>query len=248
MMYCPSCQTQVVASADVCPSCGWRFNTSSGKPGTAIVRPAMRPKIQCEVEIAWLNDRSGSGENWKVGAPLTAETISSQVGNKARSQKWWVYSHSDEELGELPILHTDGGSPEQAIEDIKKISYGGGGDPPETHLSAIENALDNIPWTLDPARARGAIIAYVNADSKPAMSGRTPAEIGQRIKDKGILLYLICEPTPSLKELVDAAEGIMFKISNSPDPAELQKIGSKLSMSIAATLACGGTVPMTVPA
>lgn len=248
MMYCPSCQTQIDLSTDVCPSCGWKFNMSAGKPGSSIVRPATRPKIQCEVEIAWLNDRTGSGEAWKDGAPLTAQTIADLVNAKVRSQKWWVWTHGDEELGEMPILHTDGGTPEQANEDIKNINYGGGGDPPETHLSAIENALDNVPWDSDPSRTRGAIIAYINADSKPAKSGRSAAEIGQRIKDKGILLYLVCEPTPLLQELLSAAEGLIFQINNAPELSELQQIAGQLSASIVATVASGGTVPMTVPA
>lgn len=248
MTYCPSCQTEVDTSVDVCPSCGWRFNTTGAKPGPTLVRAATRPKIQTEVEVAWLHDRSASGSAWAAGAPVTAKIIADEVGAKARSQKWWVRSHSDEELGEMPVLHTDGGTPDQAVEDIKNIPHSGGGDPPETHLSAIEEALDAIPWTMDPTRARGALIAYINADSKPAKSGNSAAEIGRRIKDKGILLYLICEPTPTLQELATAAEGLVFQISNTPSPDELRQIGSQLSASIVATVASGGTVPMTVPA
>ena len=246
MNYCPSCQTQVNDSMDVCPSCGYKLIPSNENHSPTIVRPATRPKIQCEVEIAWLHDRTGSGEKWKEGATKTAKNIGDQVGVKARSQKWYVISHGDEDFKEIPILHTDGGTLEQAIKDIDMIVQNGGGDPKETHLSAIENALDTIPWTCDPTRARGAIIAYINADTKPAKSGHTATEIGKRIKDMGLLLYLICEPTPTLQELVDAAEGLMFQITNNPDPAELQKIAMQLSASIVASVASGSTVPMTI--
>lgn len=248
MLYCPSCQTQVGDSVAVCPSCGWRFNTSAGKLGPSIVRPATRPKIQCEVDIATTVDRTGSSERFQAGIPLTYETIVSQVKAKARSVRCWLASHGDLDEGQQFIIHTDAGTPEQAVEDIKKITYGGGGDPPEHHLDAIEALLGRVPWTADPNRARGAILAFMTADTKPAKSGLSAAAIGKQIRDKGILLYLVCEPTPTLHELASAAEGLMFQISNSPNSVELQKIASQLAASIVATVAAGGTVPMTVPA
>lgn len=247
MMYCPSCQSQVDVSTDVCPSCGWKFNTSASKPGPLIVRPAARPKIQCEVDLAASIDRTGSSERFQTGIPLTYEMIVLQVQAKARKVKCWVASHGDLDEGQDFIIHTDAGTPEQAIEDIKKISYGGGGDPPEHHLDAIESLLNRVPWTADLSRARGAILAFMTADSKPAKSGISAADLGKQIKDKGILLYLVCEPTPTLQELASAAEGLVFQISNNPDPAEMQKIAAQLAASIVATVASGGTVPMAVP-
>ena len=248
MMYCPSCQTQVNPSVDVCPSCGWRFNTSIGKPGPSIVRPATRPKIQCEVDLAVTIDRTGSSERFQTGIPLTYEMIVNQVKAKAREVKCWVGSHGDLDEGQDFVIHTDAGTPEQAIDDVKKISYGGGGDPAEHHLDAIEELFNRIPWTSDPSRARGAILAFMTADTKPTKSGISATELGKLIKDNGILLYLVCEPTPTLENLASAAEGMIFQISNNPDPVEMQKIAAQLAASIVATLATGGTVPMTVPA
>lgn len=248
MQNCPSCQAQVNASDDVCPSCGWKFNTSSGKPGSSIVRPAARPKIQCEVDLAATVDRTGSSERFQTGIPQTYEMIVSQVKAKAREVKCWLGSHGDIDEGQDFIIHTDAGTPEQAVEDIKKISYGGGGDPPEHHLDAMEELLNRVPWIADPSRARGAILAFMTADTKPTKSGISAAELGKQIKDKGILLYLVCEPTPTLQELASAAEGLVFQISNNPDPVEMQKIAAQLAASIVATVASGGTVPMTVPA
>lgn len=247
-MKCPSCQLQIEASADVCPSCGWRFNTGGGKPGPSLVRPAARPKIQCEVQLAATVDRTGSSEPFQVGIPMTFEMIVNQVAAKARSVKCWLASHGDLDEGQEFVVHTDGGSPDQAIEDIKKIVYGAGGDPPEHHLDAVESLLNKVPWTANPARARGAILAFTTADSKPARSGISARDLGAEIRRHGILLYLVCEPTPTLHDLVKSAEGLMFRITNSPDPSELQRIAAQLAASIVATVASGGTVPMTVPA
>lgn len=248
MLNCPSCQTQINTSGDICPSCGWRFNVSIGKAGPSIVRPAARPKIQCEVDIAVTVDRTGSSERFRAGIPQTYEMIVSQVKAKARETKCWLASHGDLDEGQDFIIHTDSGNPKQAIADIKKISYGGGGDPEEHHLDAIETLFNRVPWTADLSRARGAILAFMTADTKPAKSGISAAALGKQIKDKGILLYLVCEPTLTLQELASAADGLIFQISNNPDPTEMQKIAAQLAASIVATVAGGGTVPMTIPA
>ena len=71
-------------------------------------------------------------------------------------------------------------------------------------------------------------------------------EIGEEINKKSLLLYLVCEPTPSLHELCNTAGGLMFQITNSPHPAEMQMIASRVSASIVATMARGGTVPINV--
>jgi hypothetical protein len=245
MKNCPSCQTQVDASVDVCPSCSWRFNAPGLKAGLSIAPPAKRPKIQCEVDLATTVDRTGSSQQFQSGIPQTYELILSQVKAKARNVKCWLASHGDLDEGQDFIIHTDAGTPEQAIEDVKKIAYGGGGDPPEHHLDAIEAILNRVPWTADPSRARGAILAFMTADTKPAKSGIRAAELGNRIKDKGLLLYLVCEPTPTLQELADAASGLMFRISNNPDPAEMQRIAGQLAASIVASVQRGSTVPLT---
>ncbi|MBN1516001.1 hypothetical protein JXA32_05485 [Candidatus Sumerlaeota bacterium] len=209
-----------------------------------LFNPASRPKIQCEVDLAVTVDRTGSSERFQSGIGAAYEIIASQVAAKARDVKCWVQTHGDLDEGQEIIMHTDAGTPEQAIDDIKKISYGGGGDPPEHHLDAIESLLDRVPWTADPSRARGAIVAFMTADTKPAKSGVSAGDLGMLIKDKGILLYLICEPTPMLQELADLAEGLVFQISNDPDPDELQRIAEQLAASIVVTVSSGGTVPM----
>ncbi len=248
MKSCPSCQSVIDAAADVCPSCGWKFNTLTGRPGPSLVRPATRPKIQCEVDLAATIDRTGSSQRFQTGIPQTYETIISQVRAKARSVKCWVASHGDLDEGQDVVFHCDGGTPDQAIEDVNKIVYGGGGDPPEHHLDAIEALLNRVPWTADPTRARGAILAFMTADTKPAKSGISAKDLGKQIAARGLLLYLVCEPTPALHDLASAAQSLVFQITNNPDATELQRVASQLAASIVATVATGGTVPMTVPA
>jgi hypothetical protein len=58
---------------------------------------------------------------------------------------------------------------------------------------------------------------------------------------------LVCEPTPQLDELCKAAAGLMFRITNDPEPAEMQKIAAQMAASVVQTVASGGTVPLTVP-
>src|SRR5205823_6609739 len=123
------------------------------------------------IDLGITVDRTGSSERFRTGIPLTFETIVTQVAAKARSVRCWVQSHGDLDLNEQIILHTDGGAPDQAIADIKHVTYGGGGDPPEHHLDAIEHLVSTVPWTADPARARGAILGFMTADTKPTRSG-----------------------------------------------------------------------------
>jgi len=242
--FCPSCQSATDPAASHCSQCGWKFN-GAGVAATSLIRPAVRPKIQAEIDLGITTDRTGSSEPFQVGIPRTAEVILKQVASRARAIRCWVQSHGDLDEGQGFLLHTDGGSPDQAIADLKKIPYGGGGDPPEHHLDAIENLLRTVPWTADPAHARGAIVAFMTADTKPTRSGITARQLGEEVRRRGLLLYLVCEPTPTLHDLCTAAGGLMFQISNSPDPAELQKIASQLAASIVVSVAHGSTVPMT---
>jgi hypothetical protein len=244
---CPSCKASVVDNADSCKVCGWQFKASVGKSRVSIVRPAVRPKIPCEVQIAIDVDRTGSSEAFKSGIPNTVDGLVSSVVAKARDVTVWVQTHGDLDEGQDTVLLVDGGTPEDAKKAVEGVFYGGGGDAPENHLDSIECLANTVPWIADPRKARGAIVALMTADSKPARSGKTASQIGEEIKKRGILLYLVCEETPTLRELCDAAGGWMFKISNSPDPKELQSIASKVAASITQVAGAGATVPLTAP-
>lgn len=246
MRYCPTCQKEMNGATDLCPDCGHRFVGATGNREFSIVKPAVRPKIQCDVELGVTVDRTGSSTEFAGGIPATVEIILRQVASKARHVTCYVQSHGDLDELEDFVLHTDGGTCEQAIHDIRGIHYCGGGDPEESHLDALENLLNTIPWTADPARARGAILGFMTDDTKPARSGNSARAVGAEIKSRGLLLYLVCEPTPTLHDLVEGASGLMFQISNSPDPADLQQIAGSLAASIVASVASGSTVPMNI--
>jgi len=240
---CPSCQASVKKNDDTCKVCGWSFKDSPQKTN-AVVRPAARPKIQADIEVAFAIDRTGSSKQFATGIPVTAELILKQLEARARKVTCRVQTHGDQEEGQMPILVIEDATVDQTIEEIKKITYEGGGDPAEHHLDGIEHLLNTTPWSLDPSQSRGAILAFLTADSKPATSGASADEIGQKIKDQGILLYLVCQPTKSLQELVDAADGLLFEITNKPDPDDLQRIAGQLATSIVSTVGSGATAPL----
>lgn len=211
------------------------------------MRPAVRPKIPCEVQIAITDDRTGSSEAFKTGIPITVEGILNPVVAKAREVKVWLQTHGDLDEGQDMVLLVDGGTADDAERAVKGVVYEGGGDAPEHHLDAVERLANTVPWIADPRKARGAIVALLTADSKPARSGKSARQIGEEIRTRGVLLYLVCEETPTLRELSDAAGGWIFKISNSPDPKELQSIASKVAASITQVAGSGATVPLTAP-
>jgi hypothetical protein len=245
-MICPSCRTKIRnVNDEICSECGAKIiRDTEMVPVPSFVRPAVRPKIQCEVDIATSVDRTGSSKEFETGIPLTFETIVRQVAAKAREVRCWLGSHGDLDLDEQFVLHTDGGTVDQAVFDIRTISYGGGGDPPEHHLDAVETLLERVPWNGNLSKARGAILLFATADTKPAQSGNSAQAIGKKIRDRGILLYLVCQPTPTLNELAEAAGGMTFEISNNPDSKSLQKIAAALSASIVASVTTRATTPM----
>jgi hypothetical protein len=242
---CPSCQQSVPASSTTCPNCGWAFNSQGSLARPSFVQPLPPRKIPVQVDLGVTVDRTGSSAQFRTGIPVTLETVLKQVEGKAKSVQCWLQSHGDLDLNEQIVLHTDGGTVDQAIADIKQVTYGGGGDPPEHHLDAIEHLLSTVPWTADPRRTRSVVVAFMTADTKPARSGMTASQLGEMIKQRGVLLILVCEPTPTLYELKNAAGGIMFAISNAPDPNDLQRIAAQIAASITGGFGQGGTTPMT---
>jgi hypothetical protein len=240
---CPYCQSFVEDSAACCSACGSNLQRA---PQMSVVRPAGRPKMQSDVELSLLVDRTGSSHRFSRGIVNSVPIITEQIERKARKLTVWLQSHGDEDYGQFPVLLTNGGTAEQALRDLRTIVFEGGGDEEEHHLSAIENMANSVPWTADPKKARGALLAFMTADSKPAGSGQSARELGESLRNRGLLLYLICEATPQFRELCEGAGGLMFPISNDPDPKEMQKIAGQLSASIVQTIATGGTVPLVV--
>lgn len=240
---CQFCQSPVDHTASSCSACGSNFHSA---PQMSVIRPAGRPKMQVEVELAITVDRTGSSLRFAQGIGKSVPIITSQIEGKARKLTVWLQSHGDEDYGQSPVLLTNGGTADQASQDLSKIVFDGGGDAEEHHLSAIEELANSVPWNADPKNARGALLAFMTADSKPAGSGQSARELGESLRSRGLLLYLICEETPQFRELCKGAGGLMFPISNDPDPKEMQKIAGQLSASIVQTIATGGTVPLVI--
>lgn len=243
-MICKSCGGVITdVTQTKCPNCGQQLQPAEDA-GRVINRTLARPRISAELDFATTVDRTGSSQAFQEGIPLAYEKIVRGIEQQIRDVKLHLFSHGDLDYGEETILLTDGGTTEQAISDIKSINFGGGGDSTETHLSAIEHVMNNVPWRNRPNRSRSALLAFLTDDSKPCRSGLTPWQLGEELKKRNILLYLICQPTPTLSELVDAAGGLMFAISNSPDPKELEQIASQLTASIHAATSTSTTKPL----
>ncbi len=252
---CPSCQSVFTGTAPpTCAKCGATLTPGTTRgagaslPRTALptFRPAARPKLPVEVTLGIEIDRTGSSAAYSAGIGTSCEMLLGALTAKAKGVTVFVGTHGDLECGEDPVLHTAGGTPEQALADIRAISFGGGGDAPETHLDGIEHFLETVPWPMDSSRTRSALVCFLTDETKPTRSGRSAAEIGAAVQAKGLLFYAVCETTPTIAELIRSAHGLHIPISNTPDRAELQRAAAAVGASIVATLGAGGTVPMAV--
>ncbi len=257
--YCPSCQDRVVKNADgTCPTCGWTFSSarsnaaSAGATGVTVhpiaLRAPTRPKIPVDLHVAFVVDRTGSSERFKRGIPKTAEIILTQAQLRVRSLHVSLQSHGDRDCDEHEVLHVERGDAETALNEIRRLVFAGGGDDEETHLDAIQQAVETLPWSTESPRSRGAIVAILNAESKPLTSGLSISELAQQIKRCGLLVYLVCQPTDRLRELAVASGGLMFEISNTPAPERLAQIAAQLGASIVQSVARGDTVAMPISA
>lgn len=231
---------------------GGAISESSGQTSLAPVPMIVQPvrqvaKIQPEVHIGFAIDRTGSSEPFARGIRRSVELILKPIEVKARVLRVHQLTYGDEDYGEQPILITDNGTVEQALTDNAGIVFAGGGDAPEHHLSGIHELVKIMGRLGDPRKSRGAIIACMTSETKPDREGMTPQSLGEKLKEYGLLFYAICEPYPFAEELAQAAGGLMFPITNEPDPAQMQRISAQLSASILATIAAGATRPLTVP-
>ncbi|MCD4656523.1 MAG: hypothetical protein K8S87_03155 [Planctomycetes bacterium] len=177
-------------------------------------------------------DRTGSSELFQRGIHSACKHVFEEIEPEYDKIRCFMQSHGDLDNNEEIILHTDGGTTQQTLDDIQQISFEGGGDPHETHLDGIENLLRIVPWVTNPANSRSAMIVFLTSDTKPAKSGASAKEIGAEIAESGITLYMICELTPTSKHLCDAAGGFMFPISRNPDPELIARISKRIGAHI----------------
>ena len=239
---CPSCQTLFDRSAGECSNCGHRVKETvlANTFREGVIRPKIMQPVQFTTEV----DATGSSGPFAKGVALSLEIILNELAKKVADITTWVQIHRDEDDGDMPQLLTNGGTVRDAISDIGRIKYHRGGDNPETHLSGIEDLFNRVPWE---SRATGVMLVFTTDETKPARSGKSPRELAEAIRNKGVLFYMISEPTPKLNELVEAADGMMFQISNSPSEGEMKAIAAQVGASVTHTIATGATVPLQAP-
>lgn len=243
-VYCQSCGSSLVDLHDgVCLDCGY---ASTGTQLVSTIPTLPKRKIPVRVEVGLAVDRTPSSEAFSDSILVMPAQILTGVSQKAAEVLCWLQTHGDLESGDLEILHTDGGDPKQVVENLLTIEFAGGGRPRETHLDALCRLANLIPFTSNPRVARGVIIGFMTDDSKSLRDGRKPELLGEEFVKRGLLTYLVCEPRDRLMRFADAAQAMVIPITKNPDQAMVKDIVAKVSASIAATLATGGTVPLDI--
>jgi hypothetical protein len=246
---CTTCRKQVLVNPDgSCPSCGSKPATSISPSIAApfTVRPAARPRVAPAVDLAFVIDRTGSSLDFQRGIQETVRVVLDQVAGRAREVRTFVGTYGDHDYGEDEVLLLEGGSATEALDEVGKIVFGGGGDAEEHHLDGIRWIASIVPWTADPRISRGALVALTNAGTKPDTSGKSPREIGRTLSDRGVLFYLVGQLDPRMTELVEAAQGLFLEISNDPDKDELRRIADIIGASISASVSASTTRPVPV--
>lgn len=203
---------------------------------------SMRPAGAATIEIGVLVDATGSSAAFSSGVPLAARLILSEVERQVGGISAFVQTHGDEDYGEYPSVVCQQADAHEASHAVATITYLGGGDAKETHLSAFEAAFR---WfTKQRGDCRRVMIAFVNADTKPARSQRTPEEIGLEARRLGLLIYLICEPTCSLNAFAEAARGMVVPISNNPSEELMLSIARRIAGSVTHSVSVRSLTPI----
>ena len=144
-----------------------------------------------------------------------------------------VYRCGDQECDEPVVTLLEDGAPSDAIAAVRRMTFGGGGDAPETHLLNFADILNVI--TPAGPHERNAFVAITTDESKP-LADRSPAELGAEFRTRGILVCVVGQRCALLKEFVEAAEGFYFELSNEPPADELAQVAAKVAASITASL------------
>ena len=140
--FCPICQQPAGdPAAKKCDNCGAPLDAAAAVHSVA--GSVRRNKIAVRLDLAVTNDRTGSSKQFETGIPNMFEMILKHITPKAQELRLWLQTHGDKDEGQHEVLLTDAGTPEQALQDLRGVTYGGGGAPPENHLDAIEHLMNH---------------------------------------------------------------------------------------------------------
>jgi len=242
---CPSCSSAIdITKNAVCPSCGFQLCTGLVP---VIVQPVRRvQKLPASVLLALLIDITGSTGRFSEGVFQAVKMILDFHAPKIREMRVFLHTAGDLDYGQECTLVGNGVTAPEATTAVERLSFGGGGDEPETHLDSVQTVLNTTPWELD-RHWRNVLILFLTADSKPARSAVTARQLGEALRGRGIQLYVVAEDYPFARELSEAACGLFFSITNDPEPAQMQQIAVGISQTLLLTVASPATKPMTVP-
>lgn len=242
--------TEVVDNAAENGSLAPLYQQQSGTPdggGELVLRPVrVHGKRPGSAKIVIDIDRTDSTRNFSAAVPVIVGYALRSLETTIAKLNIDLLTHGDEECNEKPVQMVQSGNVDQVVEAIAGIKYGGGFDAEETHAEQLQRILDLTHWGMQMLHCRNIVIGLLTADTKPLRSGKPMRQLGAEYRTKGVKLVLVCEVTPSLQELVDAAGGFLIPISNNPDKAEVMKVTESLCATLTMPLmAGGGTIPMS---
>jgi hypothetical protein len=243
MQSCQICQCEL-DSNQVCPNCGPKAGQSSATDQFQI-KAAKPRRIPTEVIFVGSADITGSTGPYSATVPEVFEKVGRGLADKIATITYDVWSHGDLDCGQTPVQLCQHVTLDEAVAALKTLVYDGGGDPAESHADQVENLLNVSQWGADPLKSRNVLLMFATDDTKPTRSGKSMKQLGKEFKDKRVFLFLVCQETANLRELVDSAGGVLVQISTNPDATEIQKVVAQLTASIATTVVHGATIPLS---
>ncbi|HEY2136313.1 MAG TPA: hypothetical protein VGH49_10510, partial [Xanthobacteraceae bacterium] len=169
-----------------------------------VVLKSKRRVLPLGIDLAITIDGTGSSQAFAAGIPATVRLIGDEISKKVANMRVYLQKHGDLDYGEAPVMLTGRGMLDQAYAEVDCIRFGGGGDAEEHHLDGVETLFEAVPWQGRQLQSRGCIILFATADTKPLRSGASARELGERIRNAGVMLYAVCEPSAQLNEMVQA--------------------------------------------
>jgi hypothetical protein len=189
-------------------------------------------KVPVKVDLVFAVDRTGSSQTFAQGIRTAIPMIANQLLGKAARVRLFLQTHGDLDCNQHPAMLVRDGQIEDIVTAINAVRFEGGGDEEEHHSHGVETVVESVDWSGLPPTSRGAIVLFTTADTKPSPSGRSLEQIGQSLRERGIMLFAVCELKPGIQAMAEAAHGLIFPISNNPSPAEMAQITAKVGASV----------------